>query len=79
MTRRYFVLGGLAALAAGGAYSWRLWRQFGALPEPAPLSPNWRDGAFHNLPDAYSYAGLDQEAGHSGGWLKFFIARGGAR
>ena len=79
MTRRYFVLGALAALAAGGAYSWRLWRQFGALPEAAPHSPHWRDGAFHNLPDAYAYAGLDREPAHSGGWLKFFLERDGDR
>lgn len=75
MTRRYFVLGGLAALAAGGAWSWKLWREFGALPAPEPRSPHWQAGAFHNLPDTYVYAGLDREPLASGGWLKFFLAR----
>lgn len=79
MTRRYFVLGGLATVAAGGAYSWKLWREFGSLPEPAPVSSNWRDGAFHNLPDTYTYAGLDREPLNTGGWLKFFLARGDNR
>lgn len=75
MTRRYFVLGGIAALAAGGAYSLKLRHEFGALPQQPPHSPHWRAGAFHNLPDAYSYAGLDSEPSAGGGWLKFFLAR----
>ncbi|MBD5418348.1 MAG: MBL fold metallo-hydrolase [Desulfovibrio sp.] len=79
MTRRYFVLGALATVVAGGVYSWNLWRKFGALPEPTPISPNWEDGAFHNLPNTYVYAGLDKEPLETGGWLKFFLACDGDR
>lgn len=75
MTRRYFVLGTLATLAAGGGYFWDVWRKFGALPERPPASPHWQDGAFHNLPDTYVYEGLDKEPLETGGWLKFFLAR----
>ena len=73
------MLGGIASLAAGGAYTWHIWRQFGALPEKAPDSPNWKNGAFRNLPDNYVYADLNKEPVTDGGWLKFFLARDNKR
>lgn len=77
-TRRGFIIGGLAALAAGG-YAYDVARKFGSLPKTAPESPNWRDGAFRNLPNSYVYADLDKEPQHGGGWLKFFLDRDGNR
>lgn len=79
LTRRLFIFGGLAALAGTGCYSWRLWRQFGALSAQGFNSPYWQSGVFHNLPGGQLYEGLDNEPLHSGGWLKFFLERGGER
>lgn len=75
MNRRYFILGAAAALAAAGGFSWDLWRKFGSLPDKAPDSPHWQNGAFANLPDDYVYPNLDREPLYSGGWLKFALAR----
>lgn len=79
ISRRLFLWGGLAALAASGGYGLNIWRKFGAIPQVAPNSPNWHDGSFHNLPDNYLYAGLKNEPLHAGGWLKFFLSRGDGR
>lgn len=79
ITRRYFLAGGLAALAGAGGYSWHLWRRFGALPEIEPVSPNWRGGSFQNLPDNYVNAQLGNEPAFDGGWLKFLLDRDSGR
>lgn len=79
ISRRFFIFGGLATLALASGWSWSLYKKFGALPETPPLSPNWQNGEFQNLPDHYIYSGLDSEPGASGGWLKFFLERDGNR
>lgn len=79
MNRRYFIIGSVAALACAGCYGWQLWKRFGSLPQLPPDSPNWRNGAFRNLPDNYVNANLDNEALHEGGWLKFLFARNDGR
>lgn len=76
-TRRYFIAGGLAALVMAGGYGWNLMRGFGALPVTPPLSPNWKNGAFRNLPDNYVYDKLDLEPAEGGGWLKFLFSHKG--
>lgn len=78
ITRRIFIFGGLAGLAAGGLWSWSLWRRFGTLPDSIN-SPNWHDGAFHNPPGGIAFAGLEREPLYEGGWLKFVFERGGNR
>lgn len=79
MTRRLFVMGGIAAAAGAGWKVWDLWRRFGALPDKAFASPNWHDGAFRNPPDNYVYDGLGDEPAHEGGWLKFLVSSDGNR
>lgn len=75
LTRRYFIFGGLAALACAGGYSFSLWRKFGSLPETPVVSPNWHGGAFRNPPDKYVNPNLAGEPQPKGGWLKFFLDR----
>ena len=77
--RRYFILGSLAVLAAAGVGGYKIWHEFGSLPEKAPHSSNWQNGAFSNLPDNYVYRNLEKESLESGGWLKFFLSRKGLR
>lgn len=79
LSRRYFIAGGLAALCAGGFYSWNLYQRFGSIPEKEPFSAHWQNGEFHNLPEKLVFEIPDNEPYHSGSWLKFFLSRDGNR
>lgn len=79
INRRYFLFGGLALVAAGLGFSWPLYRSFGALPDKPPVSPNWQDGAFRNLPNSYVYQGLANEPVYPENWLRFFFSHGDRR
>lgn len=79
INRRYFLFGGLALVAAGLGFSWPVYRSFGALPEKAPKSPNWQDGAFRNLPNTYVYRNLANEPAYPESWLRFFFSHGDER
>lgn len=70
---------GLSAAAVSAVCAWPLYRAFGSAPEGPFDSPNWRDGEFRNLPDAYINYNLSKEPEYTGGWLKFLFARNGDR
>ncbi|MDE5833169.1 MAG: MBL fold metallo-hydrolase [Desulfovibrio sp.] len=77
MSRRKFLLSlaGLGALAVTGVSLWPIYRAFGDSSREDFISPHWRSGSFHNLPNAYVYPDLASEPAYTGGWLKFFLSR----
>lgn len=79
MNRRNFIhiLAGVT-IAAGLSLPLRsFYKSFGSNPESVS-SPNWRHGAFHNLPNArppFNPVDLAREPQATGGWLKFFLSK----
>lgn len=72
-SKRTFILGSLAvAGTCAGIGSWKIWNDFGALPEGSFHSPNWWAGEFHNPGDIIV---LEETPSMEGGWLKFMFGR----